>query len=93
MTDTAFDEKVDVRVHTLRDIILSYDGPEDRLAIFLGNFRRVVAERERLSEAAQAALRVFEMFESQVDIGSRSITEAMTEAQAELRSVLWSLTS
>jgi hypothetical protein len=93
MTDTALLETVEARVRTLTEIVAGYDDPDDKLTILLGNFRRVVSERERLSEAAQAALKVFEMFESQVDIGSRSITEAMTEAQTNLRSVLWSLTS
>lgn len=93
MTDTALHEVVEARVRTLTEIVAEYDDPDEKLTILLGNFRRVVGERERLIEASKEVLRVFDMLESQVEIGSKSISEAMGAASFVLRSVMESLTS
>lgn len=93
MTDTALHETVEARVRTLAAIVAGYDDPDDKLTILLGNFRRVVGERERLTEAGKEVLRVFEMLESQVEIGSKSISAALGAARDGLRSVLEGLTS
>lgn len=93
MADTPQFDVVEARVRTLADIVAGYDDPDDKLTILLGNFRRVIGERERLTEAGKEVLRVFEMLESQVDIGSRSISEALWSARDGLRLVLDGLTS
>jgi hypothetical protein len=93
MTDTALHETVEARVRTLAAIVAEYDDPDEKLTILLGNFRRVVGERERFTVAAKAMLSALDAVESQVDIGSTSISEALWSARDGLRSVLWDLTS
>lgn len=93
MADAPQFDVVEAKVRTLAEIVAEYDDPGEKLTILLGNFRRVIGERERLTAASKEVLRVFEMLESQVDIGSKSISEALWSARDGLRSVLEGLTS